>query len=198
MYFRGMILSNLEGKRVILASKSPRRQQLIQGLGIEVEIRTKEVEEDFSSELKREEVARYLAEKKANAFLEDLKEDEVVITGDTTVYLNGDILNKPEDRDDAVRMLKLLSGQTHTVITGVCLISLTRKVVLHDETDVTFRELTDEEINYYIDVHQPFDKAGSYGAQDFIGFVGIEDMHGSFYNVMGFPLHKVYSELAKF
>lgn len=199
LYIRIMILQNLKDKEIILASKSPRRQQLIQGLGIHVSIQTREVDESFDENaLKREEVARFLAEKKADAFLPELQDHQIVITGDTTVYLEGKILNKPEDRSDALRMLSMLSGKTHTVITGVCLVSKSKKVVLHDETEVTFGDLTLAEMEYYVDVHHPFDKAGSYGAQDFIGFIGITDMRGSFYNVMGFPLHKIYASLKTF
>lgn len=199
LYIRSMILQNLQGKEIILASKSPRRQQLIKGLGIDINIQTREVDESFDeNELKRERVARFLAEKKADAFSAELREDQIVITGDTTVYLDGVILNKPEDREDALRMLGMLSGKTHTVITGVCILSTSKKIVLHDETDVTFGDLTQEEMEYYVDVYKPFDKAGSYGAQDFIGFIGIQDMKGSFYNVMGFPLHKIYAALKTF
>ncbi|MDG1781366.1 MAG: Maf family nucleotide pyrophosphatase [Flavobacteriales bacterium] len=189
------ILTNLKSKKVILASKSPRRQQLIQGLGIDVEIRTKEVEESFSESLIRQEVAMYLADKKAKAFEGELATDEILITGDTIVCLNDLILNKPEGTEDAKRMLRLLSGKTHTVITGVCIADNNRKELFYDATEVTFGELTDAEIAYYIEKHKPFDKAGSYGAQDFIGFIGIQGMNGSYYNVMGFPLHKVYEVL---
>lgn len=189
------ILTNLKNKKVILASKSPRRQQLIKGLGIDVEIRTKDVDESFSESLVREEVALYLAHKKAKAFKGELSADELLITGDTIVCLDELILNKPENADDAKRMLRMLSGKTHTVITGVCISDVKRNELLFDATEVTFGELTDKEIEYYIHECQPFDKAGSYGAQDFIGFIGIQGMNGSYYNVMGFPLHKVYEVL---
>lgn len=193
-----MILQNLNGKRLILASGSPRRQELIKGLGLPVEVRVRPIDESYPETLHREEVALYLAERKAEVFIHDLADDEVVLTGDTTVFLEGDILNKPANRQDAFAMLRRLSGKTHTVITAVCLLSSDRKVVLHDETDVTFADLSDDEIDYYIEVCRPFDKAGSYGAQDFIGYVGITSMRGSFYTVMGFPMHRVYAELKKF
>jgi septum formation protein len=190
-----MILQHLQGKKLVLASGSPRRQELVKGLGVPVEVRPRPIDESYPAELKREEVALYLASKKADAFVFDLSSDEIILTGDTTVYLEGDILNKPESREEAVGMLRRLSGQTHTVITAVCLLSLERRVVFHDETEVTFGELSDDEINYYVDEYQPYDKAGAYGAQDFIGFIGIVDMRGSYYNVMGFPMHRVYAEL---
>ena len=187
------ILKNLEGRKIVLASKSPRRQQLIQGLGVDVEIRTKEIDESFSSSLKREEVALYLADKKARAFHGELAENEILITGDTIVCLGEEILNKPENFDDAVRMLKMLSGKSHTVITAVSISDSTKSELFHGETEVQFGQLDQEEIEYYITQFHPFDKAGSYGAQDFIGYIGIVDMKGSFYNVMGFPLHLVYA-----
>lgn len=190
-----MILQHLQGKKLVLASGSPRRQELVKGLGIPVEVRPRPIDESYPDHLKREEVALYLAAKKADAFVGDLSSDEILLTGDTTVYLKGDILNKPESREEAVAMLRRLSGQTHTVITAVCLLSAERRVVFHDETEVSFAELSDDEINHYVDVYQPYDKAGAYGAQDFIGFIGIVDMRGSFYNVMGFPMHRVYAEL---
>jgi len=190
-----MILPNLQAKKIILASGSPRRQQLIRALGVDVEVRLKDTDEDFPASLQREQVARYLAEKKADAFHGELAPNEVLITGDTTVYLNGEILNKPLDAQEAFAMLKKLSNQTHTVITAVCIVSDQHKQVFHDETEVTFGALSDDEINYYIQQYKPFDKAGAYGAQDFIGYIGIVDMHGSFYNVMGFPLHLVYRAL---
>ncbi|MFT4778400.1 MAG: septum formation protein [Flavobacteriales bacterium] len=187
------ILKNLEGRKIVLASKSPRRQQLIQGLGVDVEIRTKEIDESFSSSLKREEVALYLADKKASAFQGELAENEILITGDTIVCLGEEILNKPENFDDAVRMLKMLSGKTHTVITAVSISDSTKSELFHGETEVQFGKLDQEEIEYYITQFHPFDKAGGYGAQDFIGYIGIIDMKGSYYNVMGFPLHLVYA-----
>lgn len=165
---------------------------------MEFEIRTKDTDESYSSALQREEVALYLAEKKADAFIPELKENEILITADTTVYINGEILNKPQDRDEAIGMLTKLSGHTHTVITGVCIASVTKKAVFHGETEVTFTNLEKWEIDHYIDHYAPFDKAGSYGAQDFIGYIGIEKMNGSYYNVMGLPLHLVYQHLKSF
>ncbi len=193
-----MILPNLHNKRLILASGSPRRQQLIRDLGFDVEVRVKSVDESFSADLKREQVAVYLAEKKADALIGDLDADEILITGDTIVCLDDQILNKPQDAEEAFEMLAQLSDKTHSVITGVCIASSTKKVVFYDETRVTFRALTDDEIHHYIATFEPFDKAGGYGIQEWIGCIGIIQMQGSFYNVMGFPLHRVYEELAGF
>jgi septum formation protein len=193
-----MIWNQFSKHKIILASQSPRRQQLLGGLELEFEIRTKDTDESYSSALQREEVALYLAEKKADAFIPELKENEILITADTTVYINGEILNKPMDRDEAIKMLTKLSGQTHTVITGVCLANIKKKVVFHGETEVSFTKLEKWEIEHYVDHYSPFDKAGSYGAQDFIGYIGIEKMNGSYYNVMGLPLHLVYQHLESF
>lgn len=193
-----MILSNLENKKLILASGSPRRQQLIRDLGLDVAVRLKPVDESYSDHLKREQVALYLAEKKADALLPELNEDEVLITGDTIVCLGDQILNKPKDAAEAFEMLTALSANTHSVITAVCIASLAKKEVFYDETTVTFRALTSAEIQHYINEFQPFDKAGGYGIQEWIGCIGIVDMCGSFYNVMGFPLHKIYEALSRF
>lgn len=193
-----MILPNLQGKKVILASQSPRRQALLKGLEVDYEIRTKDIDENFPAELQREEVARYLADLKADAFISDLSSNEILITSDTTVFLDNDILNKPKDRSEAIAMLRRLSGATHTVITAVAMRSLDRSVLFHDETEVSFCELTDDEIIHYVDHYHPFDKAGAYGAQDFLGYIAIEKMNGSYYTVMGFPLHRVYQELKSF
>jgi septum formation protein len=188
------ILQNLQHKRLVLASQSPRRQQLIKELGLPVEVRLKPVEEEYPTDLDAHKVAAYLADLKAMAF-DDLTDDEVLLTGDTTVVLNGRVLNKPVDHADAFRMLRLLSGETHEVVSGVCIRTAEKKVVFDDCTRVTFAELTDDEITYYIETCRPFDKAGAYGAQDFIGHVGIERMEGSFYTVMGFPMHLIYRHL---
>jgi septum formation protein len=192
------MLKGIKNRNIILASQSPRRQQLLKGLEVDFEVRTKDTDESFSDQLHREEVALYLAAKKADAFMEELSPEDILITADTTVYLEGDILNKPADRAEAISMLKRLSGKTHTVITAVCIADLSKRVVFHDETQVVFGALTDEEITHYVDTYAPFDKAGSYGAQDFIGYIGIQSLHGSYYNVMGLPLHRLYEELNRF
>ena len=186
----------LAGKKVVLASKSPRRQSLIQGLDIPYEIRTKEVDETWPPHLKRHEVAVFLAELKAEAF--EPAEDEIVITSDTIVALGDRIIEKPKDVADAMRMLRDLSGQVHTVYTAVAFRSREKLHSFYDATEVHFRELTDEEIEYYANKYQPLDKAGAYGVQEWIGYVAVERMVGSYFTVMGFPVHKVYSELVEF
>ncbi|WP_222439194.1 Maf family nucleotide pyrophosphatase [Echinicola salinicaeni] len=187
----------LKTKRIILASKSPRRQELMQGLFIPFEVRTKDVNEDFPENLKDNEVAAYLAEKKAKAFESDLAPDELLITSDTTVLVNGKVLNKPMNKEEATSMLKLLSGKPHQVISGVCMMDNNKKTVFSDITEVHFNTLDDQEIEYYIDKCQPFDKAGAYGVQEWIGLAAVHKLVGSFYTVMGLPVHRIYEELKK-
>ena len=182
---------------LILASKSPRRQELLRSLEVDFEIRTKEVDESFPSTIPVNEVAEYLAVKKSQAF-EDLKGSELVITSDTTVLNDGQILNKAENAQEAFEMIQSLSGKTHQVITGVCLRSSNKKVSFSETTKVTFRKLEKAEIEHYIQNYKPFDKAGAYGIQEWIGMVGIEKIEGDFYNVMGLPLHKLYKHLLSF
>lgn len=184
--------------KVVLASKSPRRQQLLSGLGVSFDIKTKDVDESFPAHFNAYEVVSFLADQKAAAFKAEMQEDELVITSDTTVSVDGIILNKPEDRAEAIKMLELLSGKTHTVATGVCLMTAKQKHVFVEQTEVTFDTLTREEIEYYVDNFQPFDKAGSYGVQDFIGYMGVKKLNGCFFNVMGLPLNRLYHELQSF
>lgn len=181
---------------LILASGSPRRHFLLKELGLKFEVRTKETDESFPAELKAEQIAIFLAEKKAKAFLSEIKKNELVITADTIVWINGQVLNKPVDHADAFRMLRMLSGKMHEVFTGVCLLSQERTKSFYSVTKVFFRELSDEEINFYIATYKPFDKAGAYGAQEWIGYVGVEKIEGSYFNVMGLPLRELYEELA--
>jgi septum formation protein len=192
------MLENLQNKRIKLASKSPRRQQLLQGLGLTFDVWSKEVDESYPDHLQQEEIPLYLASKKADAFREDLQDGDVLITADTIVWIDGQVLNKPEDRDDAIRMIGLLNGKTHDVYTGVSIVSLEKTELLWDRTRVHFARLTAEEIEHYIDNYSPFDKAGSYGAQDWIGLVAIDRLEGSYFNVMGLPVHKVYQALKSF
>ena len=187
---------NTSNFKIILASKSPRRQQLIKELGFDYEIRVKEVNEDFDSSLKAHEIPIYLCTKKALAFEGEIKENELLITADTIVWVNEEmVLNKPENETDAFRMLSLLNGKQHKVYTGVCIKSSNNQHTFFDCTKVYFNKLSDEEIWYYIKKYKPFDKAGSYGVQEWIGYVGIEKIEGDFFNVMGLPMQLLYKEL---
>ncbi len=179
---------------ILLASNSPRRKQLLSDLGLAFEVRVKEVNEDFPEQLQREQVAEFLAAHKADAYVADLQ-NEVLITADTIVCLGERILNKPADAAEAFAMLRALSGTHHEVITGVCLLTRESKTVFHDVTKVYFKELSDEEIQYYIEHYQPFDKAGAYGIQEWIGKIGIEKIEGSYFNVVGLPVQKLYTYL---
>jgi septum formation protein len=182
--------------KLILASNSPRRRQLLSDLGLAYEVRLREVAEDFPPHLVRGEVAEFLARHKASAYLPDLAPDELVITADTIVCLDDDVLNKPADAAEAVAMLTRLQGRAHEVFTGVCLRSGDgREVVFSDQTTVHFRPLSRTEIEHYVAHYQPFDKAGAYGAQDWIGMVAITRIEGSYFNVMGLPVHRVWREL---
>jgi septum formation protein len=192
------MLKNLQNKKIILASKSPRRQELLKGLGLNFEVRTKDIEETYSADLRAEDVPVFLSEKKANEFLHELKSGEIIITSDTIVIHQGKILEKPKSKEEAHEMLRRLADSEHVVVTGVCIQSLEKKVVFSDLTLVEFSALTDEEIDFYIENYKPFDKAGSYGAQDWIGFVAIKKLTGSYFNVMGLPVHRVYAELKNF
>jgi len=183
---------------IILASKSPRRQELLASLGIQFSVKTKEVDEVYPQELAKEEVAVYLAELKAKAFQNDLNENDLLITADTIVCLAQEILGKPADYKGAYAMLEKLSGRHHEVITGVCLTTLNKSVSFFAQTDVQFKTLTHDEIDYYIREFSPYDKAGSYGIQEWIGAIGITNINGSFYNVMGVPVQKLYQEILNF
>jgi len=182
---------------LILASKSPRRQQLLSEAGFEFEVRTKEVAETYPDDLYYEDVPSYLASKKASALLPEI-EDEIVIASDTIVVSDGDILGKPTNHQDAAAMLNTLSGKEHQVITGICLLSKHKEIVFSDTTSVVFKSLTQQEIDHYIVNFKPFDKAGSYGIQEWIGMIGITSITGSYYTVMGLPVHRLYEELARF
>jgi len=184
--------------KLILASNSPRRRQLLTDLGLPYEVRLREVDEDFPAHLQRAEVAEYLAAHKASAYVHDLAADEVVLTADTIVCLDADVLNKPANVAEATDMLTRLQGRPHDVFTAVCLRTGDgRQVVFSDQTTVHFRALSPAEISHYIATAQPFDKAGAYGAQDWIGMVGITRLEGSYFTVMGMPTHRVWEELEK-
>jgi septum formation protein len=189
---------NFEGKEIILASQSPRRKELFSGLGIPFRVETREIDESFSPQLKAGEIPLYLSQAKAAEFDKTISENQIVITADTIVWINDHVLNKPGNRDEAIKMLKELSGNKHEVFTGVTITSIGKKTTFVDRTLVSFCELTKEEIEYYIDAHRPFDKAGAYGVQEYIGYIGIDRLEGSYYNVMGLPVHRLYNELKKF
>lgn len=192
------MLDNLKNKKLILASKSPRRQELLKGLGLSFEIRTKEIEEVYPDTIQAEKVPEYLAEKKAAEFLPELQPGEIIITSDTIVIHQGLIMEKPLSVEEAHSMLRRLADSEHTVVTAVCIQSHEKKILFSDFTQVTFGPLTDEEIVYYVEHYKPFDKAGSYGAQDWIGYVAIQKLSGSYFNVMGLPVHRVYHALKSF
>ena len=192
------MLDNLKKYKVVLASNSPRRKELLSGLGIEYSVRTMpDVDESFPDTLKGEEIPAYIANAKANAYQTVMQADELVITADTIVWIDGEVLGKPETKMDAVNMLKTLSGKSHQVITGVCLTTTEWQKCFTATTDVKFAELTDEEIEYYVHRYSPMDKAGAYGVQEWIGFIGVESISGSYFNVMGLPIQRLYGELKK-
>jgi len=182
---------------LILASNSPRRQQLMRDTGFEFIVKIKDTNEDFPKTMPANEVPEYLARKKAEAFRQEL-ENEIIMTADTIVVIDNEILNKPKDELEASEMLRKLSGRQHQVITGVCIMTQENTETFIDIANVFFRELTDIEINYYIKTCRPFDKAGAYGVQDFLGMVGIPRMEGSYFTVMGLPVHKVYEALSRY
>ncbi len=193
------MLSNLKKYHIILASKSPRRQELLRGMGVDFEILTKETDESFPPKMPLDEVPKYLSLQKSLAFTdEELPADYLLITSDTVVICEGEILGKPKDREDAERMLRLLSGKTHHVVTGVTVRSAEKTESFAVRSNVTFAELDAEEINYYIEHCKPYDKAGAYGIQEWIGYVGISGLEGSFYNVMGLPTRRLYQCLKGF
>ena len=190
-----MLKNKLRNYSLILASGSPRRQQFFKDLDLDFEIRLKEIEEIYPPELKAEEITNYLAELKANAFEGELKANEILITSDTIVWHNGRALGKPKDEQDAFAILKSLSNSTHDVVTSVCFKTNSETKLLHEITKVTFNELSEDVIRYYIENYKPFDKAGAYGIQEWIGFVGVSKIEGSYANVMGMPTDKVYEYL---
>lgn len=192
-----MLSTKLSKYNIILASKSPRRHELIKSLDISFTIKTKEVEEIYPENLKHSKITDYLAELKATPFTSELNENDLLITSDTIVWLNNKALGKPKDYHEAFNMLKELSNATHEVITSISLTSKNFQKTFNDVTTVTFKKLSDEEIDYYINTYKPFDKAGAYGIQEWIGKIGITKMNGSYFNVMGFPVHKLYKELSK-
>ncbi len=190
----------LSGKvKIILASQSLRRRQLLEEIGLNFELKIKDVDESYPDELQCEDVVKYIAEKKSNAFEDkEIPAGAILITADTIVWLDGGSLLKPKDEQDAIEMLGKLSGRKHRVATGVCLRSINKRKVFHVLTDVYFKTLSLEERTYYVQKYKPYDKSGSYGIQEWIGLVGIEKIEGSYTNVMGLPMKELYDELLKF
>lgn len=190
------MLENLKKYKVILASNSPRRKELLSGLGIDYEIRTlPDVDESYPESLQGADIPLYISKEKADAYRALLQPGELMITADTIVWLDGRVLGKPKDREDALQMLRDMSGRTHEVFTGVCITTTDWQRSFAAQTEVRFAQLTEEEITYYVDRYQPMDKAGSYGVQEWIGFIGVENISGSYFNIMGLPVQRLYREL---
>ena len=184
---------------IILASNSPRRKELLSGLDIDYEVKVlPDIAERYPENLPTEEIPRYIAAEKAEAYKALMTPQDLIITADTVVVLGDEVLGKPVDAEDAKRMLHELSGKTHQVMTGVCLMTLEKQHSFTVITDVTFKTLTDEEINYYVEKYQPMDKAGAYGIQEWIGYIGVTGLNGSYFNVMGLPVQRIYNELKVF
>lgn len=191
------MLENLSKYDIVLASNSPRRRELLAGLGVDFRVETvKGIDESYDESLPLNEVAAYLSQKKASAY--QLTANELIITADTIVLCAGEVMGKPQDRDDAYRMIRALSGCTHEVITGVTVASRDKSETFSNVTEVTFASLSDEEIYHYIDVYRPYDKAGAYGIQEWIGYMGITGINGCYYNVMGLPVNHLYTVLKTF
>ncbi len=189
-----MLREKLKNHTIILASSSPRRQQFFRELDLDFVIQIKEVEEIYPKELEGTEITDFLADLKSKPFT-NLSKNDLLITSDTIVWLNDKALGKPKNEDEAFAMLKELSGKKHEVITSISIKSVAFQKIINDITTVYFKEITDEEINYYIKNHKPFDKAGAYGIQEWLGFIAIHKMEGSYFNVVGLPIHKLYKEL---
>ena len=192
------MLDNLEKYKVILASGSPRRRELMAGLGVNYEVRIlPDVDESYPDTLQGEEIPLYIAKEKADAYIPMMQLDELIITADTIVWLDGKVLGKPRDREDALQMLRTMSGRTHEVFTGVCITTTDWQRSFTAQTEVRFATLSEDEIIYYVDNFKPMDKAGAYGVQEWNGFIGVENISGSYYNIMGLPVQRLYRELLK-
>lgn len=192
------MLQNLSAYTILLASNSPRRKELLSGLDLNYTIKTlPDIDESYPEYLQGKEIPEFLAKKKADAYLSQIDEKTLVITADTIVWLNNTVYGKPETVSEAKEMLRTLSGKTHEVITGVCLSAQQKQHIFSASSYVTFAVLTEEEIDYYVDRYKPMDKAGAYGVQEWIGYIGVENITGSYYNVMGLPIQRLYNELKK-
>lgn len=193
-----LLTEKFKDTTIILASQSPRRKELLAGLGLQFSTISLDIDETFDrNELKKAQITDYLSAKKAKAYTA-IEPNDLIITSDTTVWVDDESLEKASNRGEAYEMIKKLSGKTHSVYTSVTIRSIKKEVTFSDETQVTFADLTDEEIYFYIDNYKPFDKAGAYGVQEWIGYIGVDNMNGSYFNVMGLPTHKLYKELMKF
>ena len=191
-----MMLDNLKKYKVILASNSPRRKELLAGLGVEYEVRTlPDVDESYPETLRGADIPLYISREKADAYRDMMHPDELMITADTIVWLDGQVLGKPKNREEAMQMLRDMSGRTHEVFTGVCITTTEWQRSFAAATEVRFAKLNEEEIAYYVDKYHPMDKAGAYGVQEWIGFIGVENISGSYYNIMGLPVQRLYREL---
>ncbi|MGU9940006.1 Maf family nucleotide pyrophosphatase [Empedobacter brevis] len=193
-----LLTEKFKDTNIILASQSPRRKELLAELGLQFSTVSLDIDESFDrDQFKKEQITAYLSAKKAKAY-SAIQPNDLIITSDTTVWLDDESLEKASNREEAYEMIKKLSGKTHSVYTSVTIRSIEKEVTFSDETQVTFAELSDEEIYFYIDHYKPFDKAGAYGVQEWIGYIGVDNMNGSYFNVMGLPTHKLYKELMKF
>lgn len=191
------MLDNLKKFRIVLGSASPRRQELLKGINIPFDVITKEVDESYPISMSGVDIPMFIAEKKANAFHDMMTDDLLLITADTIVLLDGVVMGKPVNQEDARKMLQRLSGKTHQVITGVCITSSLRRRTFHTISEVRFARLNEEEIAYYLQAYAPYDKAGAYGIQEWIGFIGVEQITGSYFNVVGLPIQRLYNELKR-
>lgn len=193
-----MFIEGIDKYRIILASRSPRRQQLLKELGLEFTVILKDYDETYPTGISGEAIARHIAHKKAQLFKDEIKPFEIVITADTIVWCNNKVLGKPSDEEEARQILREISGCTHEVITGVSIYSLSKEKIFSESTKVTFAELSDEEISYYVHNYKPFDKAGAYGIQEWIGIAACSFIEGSYFNVVGLPVQRLYLELQNF
>jgi septum formation protein len=191
-----IILPNLKQYKIVLCSNSPRRKELLKGLGLNFQTRIIDgIDESYDKSLPGEDIAKMISEKKAESYKATMSSDELIITADTIVYVDGEVLGKPQNKIDAARMLKMISGKCHDVITGVCLLTSNKRISFGVKTKVSFAQITDDEISFYIENYKPYDKAGAYGIQEWIGYIGVDSIQGSYFNVMGLPVQRLYSEL---
>lgn len=189
---------HLSGFSLILGSQSPRRKELFAGINIPFSVEVREIDETFPDKMNPLDVPGFLAALKSTPFRKDFKQEDLLITADTIVFIDGQVLGKPLDYEHAFEMLRILSGKKHVVITGVCITSVNKQITFSDHTDVWFKNLSDDEIDYYLTHYEPYDKAGSYGVQEWIGYVAIDRIEGSYFNVMGLPIQRLYEELLRF